>query len=351
MNKKIKLFVCAAVTACMLTGCLGKSSGGVLTRQGMEALQRNDLQTALADFNQALSGGEESVPALRGLGITLIGMARYDEAVEAFEKALEAADTRMPATVRDITIYEVNALCRKGDYADAVSICTQLLEQKRTLEPLYYLGLCYLAMGDEEQAGTCFEEAVSLSPRDYALYLQIYQLYEEQNLTAVGDEYLQQALQVQPESMEDYYHIGQIRYYLERYDEARTALAGPVEKKYLPAMKLMGEIYLAQEDYSHAVAVYQDIMAENGESPEIYNGLAQCAIASSDPDGALSYIESGLALEEESGKQQLRFNEIVAYENKLDFKTALEKAEAYNALYPTDEMGLKELQFLRTRGL
>ena len=107
---------------------------------------------------------------------------------------------------------------------------------------------------------------------------------------------------------------------------------------------------MAQGDYEHARASYQSIMQESGESPMLYNGLAMCAIAAGEYDEALSYIDLGLVMEEEEGKQQLRFNEIVAWEGKLDFATALVKAEAYHALYPTDELGTKELQFLNTRG-
>ena len=47
--------------------------------------------------------------------------------------------------------------------------------------------------------------------------------------------------------------------------------------------------------------------------------------------------------------QDLYFNEIVAYEKKLDFVTAKTKAEAYVASYPADEAGQKEWTFLSTR--
>ena len=53
--------------------------------------------------------------------------------------------------------------------------------------------------------------------------------------------------------------------------------------------------------------------------------------------------------EESIIKQDLLFNEIVAYEKKLDFQTAKAKAEAYVALYPSDEQGQKEYEFLSTR--
>ena len=47
--------------------------------------------------------------------------------------------------------------------------------------------------------------------------------------------------------------------------------------------------------------------------------------------------------------QELYFNEIVAYERKLDFATAKAKAQEYIQNYPSDEAGQKEWVFLSTR--
>ena len=74
-----------------------------------------------------------------------------------------------------------------------------------------------------------------------------------------------------------------------------------------------------------------------------------CCLAAGEYDQAIQYIEQGLSLGEDTGKQELLFNEIVAYEKKLDFTTARVKAENYVALYPTDEAGQKEYTFLKTR--
>ena len=350
IRKRLQGILLVLAAGSLLTGCLARSEGGSLTRQGMAAVEGNDYNTALADFTQAISSGEDKIMAYRGLGITLMGLARYDEAVVAFDSALEDADSKMPETVRDITLYQISARYRSGDYSGVVEECTRLLDEEESLEPLYYLGAAYLAMSDQEQARSCFDRAVALKPGDYSLYLQIYELYEKQNLTAVGDEYLQKALGTMPRSMEDSYHIGQIQFYLKKYEDAKNALIEPVNKNYLPALSLLGEIYLAQEDYVHAVSTYEQIMEKSGESPSAYNGLALCALASGDFDGALSYISKGLAMEEDEGKQQLLFDEIVVYERSLDFATALEKAQAYVDLYPTDEAGRRELQFLSTRG-
>ena len=47
--------------------------------------------------------------------------------------------------------------------------------------------------------------------------------------------------------------------------------------------------------------------------------------------------------------QSLLFNEIVAYEKKLDFATALTKAQEYVDMFPEDFAAKKELAFLKTR--
>ena len=83
------------------------------------------------------------------------------------------------------------------------------------------------------------------------------------------------------------------------------------------------------EDYEHAQAIYRQIQSAFGGGAETFNGLALCAIESGDYDTALSCISQGLALEGTEGKQELYFNEIVAYERKIDFATAKAKAHEY----------------------
>lgn len=349
-NKKIMAAFLAVALMLGVTGCVGKPTGGTLTKQGMESIETLDYAGALEYFRQAAANGEDAVLALRGMGLAYMGMARYEEAVEAFDEALNYTDEKMPETVRDILLYKASDQYRMKDYEATAETCDELLKNEtKTADACFLRGASYLCMGYQDRAREDFDQAVSLAPQDYTLYLNVYECYETQNLSAVGDEYLQTALNIPPKDAEDYYCIGQIYYYLEQYDQAQNALITPVEEKYLPALHLMGRIYLAREDYAHASAMYETIQQESGESGEIYNGLAMCCLAAGEYDQAIQYIEQGLSLGEDTGKQELLFNEIVAYEKKLDFTTARVKAENYVALYPTDEAGQKEYTFLKTR--
>ncbi|MDO4475484.1 MAG: tetratricopeptide repeat protein [Lachnospiraceae bacterium] len=347
---RLPLLVSAAALCLSLTGCLGQKGGDELIRQGMEKLESNDAAGALESFQAAREEGEEALLIYRGEGLAYMAQARYPEAVTCFQAALEMTGSRMPETVKDLKLYLVSALCRSGRYEETIELCKELLEAGPLTEAYYYMGAAYLDQGEEELAKVQFDQAVALEPSDYALYLQIYQKYDQNNLSAVGDAYLQETLKLPAESDEDRYHLGQIYFYLEKYEDAAAVLQEPMEKRYLPALTLLGEVYLAQNDVARAQSIYQNVRDEQGNSPQVLGGLALCAIKSGDYDGALSLIEQGLALEEETGKQALRFNEIVAYEGKLDFSTALVKAEAYVQLYPSDEQAQKELAFLRSRG-
>ena len=333
----------------LLTGCAVRAAGGEQTQLGMEALEKDDFNSALNYFQAAEAAREDPVVLYRAKGIALMGLGRYQESAEAFQTALDNADERMPKTVRDIRLYLATVRYRLKDYEQVIEDCRDLLSQERRADLLYLLGASLLASGDTEGARENFDEAAALTPGDYGMYLRIYECYESHNLTAVGDEYLQTALGFVADSDEDLYEAGRIYYYLEQYNEARDMLLSPAERGYVPAMRLLGEVYLKTEDYPHAQAMYRSVLDREGESPAAYNGLALCAICSGDYDEALRLIAEGLALDQEEGKQLLRFNEIVAYEKKLDFKSALVKAEAYCELYPSDEKGRKELIFLRTR--
>lgn len=335
--------------ALALTGCSAAVSTEK-TDRGYDAVQDADYQTAEKDFETALTEGEDQVEAYRGLGIALMGQAKYREAVDAFSYALAATDDKMPDTVKDLLLYMESAQYRNADYQGTVRTADTALEIDDTLkEPYFYRGAAYLYQGEQDKAKTNFDYVVSLDPKNYSLYLNIYQVYSDCHLSGIGDEYLQTALGSQPESMEDWYHVGQIYFYLGQYDEAATALNKPVSGKYVPALSLMGQIYLAREDYDNAKAIYTQVNSIDQDSTDSYNGLALCALAQDDPDTALTYITQGLALPGNEGKQDLYFNEIVAYEKNLDFLTAKDKCQTYVENYPTDEKGQRELTFLNSR--
>lgn len=337
--------------ALMLGGCAMGGATGDKTVQGIHALEEQNYQEAQKLFAQAVQEGEQDVLAYRGLGQAYMGLAKYEEAEAAFTAALESTDDRMPENRQDIMLYLATVQYREGKYEETISTCDEILEEaeKGNADAYFLRGASYLYEDLQDEASRDFNAAVNLAGEDYDLYLNIYECYSKMNLSGLGGEYLQSALDIKGDELENYYNRGRIYYYLEDYETAQSQLIRPVEAKYEPAMYLIGKVYLALEDYEHAQAIYQQIQSEFGTDVQVYNGLALCAIESGDYDTALSCITQGLELEGTAGKQELYFNEIVAYERKLDFAAAKAKAQEYVERYPSDEAGQKEWIFLSTR--
>ena len=350
-----KLLSLAAVIAAGLLagGCAMGGATGEKTVLGNQSLEDQDYSAAVSCFQEAVKDGEEPVLAKRGLGMAYMGLAQYDAAVDAFEEAISEAkdDGKMPETVRDLQMYLVSAHYRLGDYEESAVICTEILSQENGISSEVYFmrGASLLKQNLVEEAKKDFDEAVRLTPRDYTLFLNIYECYDEMNLSGEGSGYLQQALDIRGDTVEDAYHRGRIYYYLEEYEKAQKELTVPVEQKQEESMYLMGLVYLALEDDTHARNIYDQIRTEYGDSTRCCNGLALCAMAEENYDQALEWISQGLSLDGNEGKQELYFNEMICYERKLDFETAKKKAQEYAQNYPSDEKGQKELKFLQSR--
>lgn len=294
--------------------------------------------------------GPSELEIAREKGISYMEQADYVNAVTAFEEAYALCDEKMPKTKADISLYEAACYFKTEDFESVKNICSRILELTENADAYYMRGAAFLNLNETEAAKADFDCAADLKPADYEMYLNIYRQYEKNNLSAIGDQYLQIGLNIEGEEMEDYYQKGNIYFYLKDYTKAQEMLARPVEQKHKKAMMLMGEVYLALEDSVHARNVYQQYMDEYGNDAAAYNGIVLCELADGNYDAAVSAAETGLGLEgEERVNRDLLYNEIVAYESKHDFEAAKQVAARFMELYPDDEKGKKEYDFLITR--
>ena len=97
-------------------------------------------------------------------------------------------------------------------------------------------------------------------------------------------------------------------------------------------------------------SLYEKYLAENDADPIIYNQLGLCKLETEDYEAALTAINSGLSITENNSViQELRFNQIVAYEHLGNFKKAAALMNSYLDSYPDDAAAIRENEFLKTR--
>lgn len=338
------------IGGCLLlfaAGC-GKDKADQYYESGIKAVEAEEYQEAIADLEQVIGAGKRLPEAYRAYGIAWLRMESYPEAIAAFSRSLNSMDDENEAFEKDVMFYLAQARLLSGDIDKTLEVYSDILKKGPDRQAFFLRGRVYIGQNDYENARKDFIRALE-DCEDYNLYINIYLLYEEKNKAVEGNEYLELALSMEPETGEDHYHRGRIYEYQKDYENAKAELIEAMKLEYEDAMLLLGRIYLEMDDPTSARSMYQEYLAESENGARAYNGLAICDIYEENYDAALGNIQKGLAENNEDERRGLLYNEIVAYEYKKDFVTAKEKMNAFLELYPDDAEALRENEFLSTR--
>mgnify|MGYP002772246846 FL=1 len=331
----------------LLTGCGGENKKTY--EQANTDLEQGNYDYALNEYQACISAGYKLSQSYRGSGIVKLRTGDYQGAIDDLTSALNDEKTGR-SDQKDILEYRAAAELKAELYDQAMADCQTLAEDYSLNANDYYLTGCVaLAMDSYDEASSNFSEAYG-SDSTYEMAIQIYEAYLTQDMEADGTRYLEAALKTEAKTADDYCERGKVYYYMQDYDNARTELTTASEKGSTEAALILGMVYMVQGDTANARSFYQQYIDADGEDPaKGYNGLALCDIADGDYDSALQNISQGLGDATSDEMRDLLFNEIVVYEKKLDFSTALSKAQEYVQTFKDDEAAAKELTFLQSR--
>lgn len=346
-NKKIIWMLAAGLGMTLLTGCGGENKKTY--EQANTDLEQGNYDYALNEYQACISAGYKLSQSYRGSGIVKLRTGDYQGAIDDLTSALNDEKTGK-SDQKDILEYRAAAELKAELYDQAMADCQTLAEDYSLNANDYYLTGCVaLAMDSYDEASSNFSEAYG-SDSTYEMAIQIYEAYLTQDMEADGTRYLEAALKTEAKTADDYCERGKVYYYMQDYDNARTEITTASEKGSTEAALILGMVYMAQGDTANARSFYQQYIDADGEDPaKGYNGLALCDIADGDYDSALQNISQGLGDATSDEMRDLLFNEIVVYEKKLDFSTALSKAQEYVQTFKDDEAAAKELTFLQSR--
>lgn len=346
--KKYMAFPVAVLTALLLAGC---ASGGTENLdKGMEAIELLKYDEAQTYFDAALAASEDSRLVLRGKGIAYMGSMEYERALDCFEEALQYGGYTPQDVDFDINYYMAVCHYKLGEPEKAIERYGAILALKpKSVDAYFQRGVVYLEQGKVEQATADFEAAIALDAKNYGLYIDVFSVMNEQGYTEAGKKYLNVAMEKGEKNMEAY-DKGRLYFYLEDYTNARNFLeqARSDGNRSEEVILLLGRSYEALGDSNYALKLYDDYVAiaPNGA---IYNQMGLCYYASGDYENAISAFEKGLSVQENNCKQQLMFNQIVAYESASQFEVAKTLMVNYMKLYPDDEQAMRENEFLKSR--
>ncbi|WP_018463894.1 tetratricopeptide repeat protein [Segatella paludivivens] len=113
---------------------------------------------------------EYSAYILQGMALTNLG--RYEEAIDAFNKALKYCPNFAPAK-NEIYDELTNALSLADKFDEAIKIADECYENSGSVEAILNKGNLYLQHGDMETARDIFEKAATESNNDPETYVRI----------------------------------------------------------------------------------------------------------------------------------------------------------------------------------
>ncbi len=343
--------ICALAGAgCLLTACGAKSSEK--TEAGMKAVEEQSYEEALADFEQAVSDGEDLELVYRGQGLAYMGMGDYENAIVSFEEALKQAGMFPSNLEYDINFYLATAKYKSGDAMAAIDTLDAIVDLRENDKDAFFLrGSAWMKVGESEKGKADFEKAIELSRSDPDMVIDIYEVLANYNLSEDGKAYLNKLLSEHPKDLNEF-EKGRIYYYLEDYENARNNLENAKSNMKKPdavTVLMLGRSYEALDESDYASGLYSAYLQENDPDAEMYNQLGLCKLKAEDYAGAMDAFTAGLQVEDNPYRQSLMYNQAVACEYLGDFEKAKGLMKDYTAAYPEDEAAKKEYAFLKSR--
>lgn len=351
-TKKWLLAMIVIFTAFSFGGCGKKGTENI--EAGMAAIESLEYSQALSCFEKAIVNGENLELAYRGQGIAYMGMTQYEEAIASFEKALKSSGMFPGELEYDINFYLAAAKYKMGDNNGAIGVFDGILAlQKKNRDAYFLRGSAKIAAKDLEGGKADLEKAMELSGNSTELLIDAYKVFADNGMEQEGSAYLTKAME-KGATMTDY-EKGTISYYLKDYENARNYLeTARTDNKNKESNEgnivyMLGQTYEQLGDNNYAAVLYEGYLAEHPNDVEICNQLGLCKLEAKDYQGALTAFQAAMQIESDSLTQNLKYNEIVAYEYLGDFTKAKVLMEAYLKAYPDDGAAIREYEFLKTR--
>lgn len=303
----------------------------------------------ILSFAACTKTDEKEQEAYRQYGINCLEKGDYEEAVKAFQNALDESLGKVGEKEIDICLYKAKAQIYSGDVAGALETYDAVINYNQAAGAYYLRGQLYFDMGQQEKGIADYEKAVESDGGNYELYIGIYDSFSQHGMEADGQKYLNKALDLKGEKAEDLLYKGRISYLLDDTDTAIDYLTRAKEKEKPLAAYYLGLAYKKAGQKEKAEECIREYLDSGvATSYDLYD-LGMKEMEEENYKDASTYFEAGLELDEVPNKQALMKSAVIAYEYRGKYKTARNMLKEYLALYPSDEEAQREMTFLETR--
>ncbi len=295
------------------------------------------------------SKNKEQQEAYRQYGISCMKSGNYEEALKAFQNALDQSIGGVGDSEVDICLYKAKTQYLSGDTKGAKETYDALINYKGYASAYYQRGCFYFVQGENKKGLADFEKAIEKDSKNYELYIGVYETLTNSGYGKNPENYLKTALKIKGSKAYDLMMKGRIYMLLGDYDKAITNLKEAVDKDEQQANFYLAQVYAAKGDDKQSDACFKEYTKSGDASADDLASMAETLMEKEDYETAKQYLEAASSMKDVTDLQTIKKDIIICYENLSDYDKARKLMESYIKDYPNDEDAQKDYTFLKTR--
>jgi len=251
---------------------------------GVAYLLAGQSHKAIKEFQGALALWPQMPEAIQGLAFAWIALRQFEAAVRVLRAYLKSPQ---PAADHDAHELLAWAYVQQGHYKEARSELYHALNAIPKVGPdlsshqarlTNNLGVCFLLLGDREEAYHRFEAAIAFKPDDLpAPYLNLARVYLEPGQTARAAAVLSECAARFPQDQATLVLLAWCRELQGQYDDAIQQLQTLTRMEDAPliAYAMLGNLFVdAKHDFKAAFAIAEEARRRFGNDSRLANNIA-----------------------------------------------------------------------------
>jgi tetratricopeptide (TPR) repeat protein len=304
------------------------------TSDGMKALDEGKYDAAVQAFRKAIEADGKDYFAHFNLAMAYTFLGRDPEAVAEYRKTLELKPGLYEAELNGGIV-----LMRQKSPAEALPLLEDAAEHKpQEFRPRYYLAESELQTGDYAKAESSYQLAIALDAKSAAAQLGMAQALVQQGRIGDADAYFHRAAQLEPKYRDYLLQLGGL---YEKASQTGEAIAIYREFPDNPAAQTrLGELLLESKQYEDAVPRLEEAYGKD-PSPANRSALAAAYALSRKLEKALPLLGQSVAAE--AGNYDLRMMYARALRDQRQFQPAARQFYEAAKLKPAEPKPWTEL--------
>ena len=304
------------------------------TSDGLKALEQGRYEAAVSAFAKAIEADPKDYFAHFNLAMSYTLLRKDAEAVAEYRKTLEIKPGLYEAELNGGIV-----LMRQKNPAEALALLEDAARQKPAeFRPRYYFAEALLETGDYAKASEAFQQAISLDPKSAGAQLGMAQSLVQQGQLGDAAPYFQEAAKIDPKYRDYLLELAQL---YEKADQPADAIAIYREFPDNPAVQTrMGEMLLESKKFAEAIPRLEEAVKATPDNTNRI-ALASAYVFTQQLEKAMPLLEQSVAAD--PGNYDVRMMYARALRDRKQFAAAA--AQFYEAakVKPTEPRPWTEL--------